>query len=86
MALPNYQVNYVDPNSRSSSLGGFLKTCGIATLDQMTPQTFKWIAVGTGGGSVIVRGLDGYPIYFPRITRRCIPPIIRKQNPKKCNY
>lgn len=76
MALPNYQVNYVDPNSRTSNLGGFIKTCGIATLDQLTPQTFKWISIGTGGGSVIVRGLDGNPIYFPSVPAGALRPVL----------
>jgi hypothetical protein len=76
MAIPNYQVNYVDPNTRTSNLGGFFKTCGIATLNQLTPQTFKWVCAGAGGGDVVVRGLDGNPIYLPSVPAGQIRPAL----------
>jgi hypothetical protein len=76
MAAPTYPVNPVNPVEKADKLGGFIKSCGIATLDEEVGQAFKWIGVGNTGGDVIVRGLDGNPIYFPDVPAGALRPVL----------
>lgn len=76
MATVKTIVNNVDSNSKASMLGGFIKNCGIATLDVDVGQTFKWVGAGSSGGDIIVLGVDGNPIYFPAVPAGAIRPVL----------
>jgi hypothetical protein len=85
MPLEKTPVLTVSPETKASQLGGFVKSGGISTLDAYTLmadgtiQTFKWVGVGTGGGHVVVEGVDGNPIYIPALPAGAWRPVLGRR-------
>ena len=81
MAYQTTPVLTVAPESKSRQVGGFFKTSGIVPAANFgrpvrANETFKWVGVGSVGGDVVVRGVDGNAIFLPAIPAGGIRPVI----------
>lgn len=53
----------------------YIKRCGEITIDEETPEIFFQLVCGNGG-PLVVRGIDGNPIYYPSVAQGQIVPVV----------